>query len=124
MTTMQFKPTRTARMITDSKKRTFLLTVIKGTEPSERVLSSYWDGGSRDYWTMFHFDGLKCVHDDVVIWLGSFYGEAKKNKQSPGQVLVNTGVMQGKPSYPCFTVFEEDLDRFKLIMVDGEVSPM
>lgn len=93
------------------KKRTVYL--VQGPTPKNKELRSYWDGGSRDYYSVYE------IATGRIETMGSNHPFFERDKPStlkelpPGFLLIETGVFCGKPSM--MRIYSNEADRIKLL---------
>jgi hypothetical protein len=70
---------------------------------------SYWDGGSRDQWDAFDRFGSRIY---LPVTTSPFNATEDSWIPSPGDMLIRTGTLIGKPLSPQVTIFaEQDLRK-------------
>lgn len=100
----EHKVTTMVRRLSGTHKRRFNLW-LSDKQPLTHYCNSYWDGGSRDSYSVFDLNGqfietppsgngLDKLADPYVI--------------QPGTLLMETGVFCGKPATVCFYGHESD----------------
>lgn len=89
---MNKEPTQAHRryLPVDYRKQNVFVTRVKA--PAKQNVLSYWDGGSRDYFTLHRAGKVNHVS------ASPFQGEAASVELQTGDVLVRTGVFCGKPA--------------------------
>jgi len=87
--------TRQLKELTGSKKRAVYIKVVPNGKTIETP--SYWDGGSRDYWTIHQLGDSKTLSSNHPAFEK---GAASSVTMDLGIVLVRNSIFMGKPSIP------------------------
>lgn len=103
---MKFKTTEKVKGLTGSRKKEFSLD----TTTSPQNTDSYWSGGSRSEFQTYNLNtrsGGRCS-------AGQYPWTTPNNYTLQlGDVLIETGMLCGKPATPRFLCLPEDLERVK-----------
>lgn len=106
------KTTPVVRRLSGTHKREFNLW-FSDRQPFTHDCNSYWDGGSRDTYTVLDMNGQFIEFPPS----GSFNKLADPYVIRPGTLLMNTGVFRGKPTTVCF--YGHESDRPWILMLLG-----
>ena len=98
--------TSSVRRLTGSRKRTFWLSF--SPDDTSHSTASYWDSGSRDKYSVINMRTGRIRYPST----GRFPIFKADTVLEPGEILVGTGVSQGKPSTSHLHVRESDKDLF------------
>ena len=107
MKTQCFKATSRSKAFSGSGKRQIM--VSEAYSPKQST-ASYWNEGSRDYYTVFNRNDRAQFNPDA----GTYPHFQAEHTLQPGDVLMETGFTQGKPSTPRFTCLKGELEEMKL----------
>ena len=91
-----YKTTAMVRRLTGSRKKTFTLS----THSSAVSTNSYWDGGSRSYYSGVNYKTHQpfSIKQDSTASYPAFIDNA--HTLQPGELIVKTTVFCGKPGWP------------------------
>jgi hypothetical protein len=100
-----FKTTPQVKALTGSKRHTFRIYPRPSTSTN-----SYWDGGSRNEYQVINMNTGKTFTPPP----GAYpFTTPNEYTLQPGDVVIVTGTLMGKPAYPHFICREEELPAVK-----------
>lgn len=109
--TTKYPTTPMVRRLSGTRKREFYLAIFEA--PSYvKDCNSYWDGGSKDSYTVLDMNG-KYLETPPS---GGFNKRADPYTIKPGTILMETGVFRGKPATVTFYGNESDRPRITKLL--------
>lgn len=102
--TTKHPTTHPVRRLSGTRKREFYLSLCE--TPYSKDCNSYWDGGSRDNYTVLDMNGKYL--ETPPRGNGTFNKFADPYTIKPGTLLMETGIFCGKPATVTFYGNESD----------------
>lgn len=100
-----FPITQKVKNLTGSKKRKFYLSIRP--DNSEINTASYWDGGSRHVYSVLNIN----TGERKTPPCGSFPIFEAKYILQENEIMIETGVCQGKPSTPVISIRSSESEK-------------